>query len=106
MAPDAAVVVVDGMFLHRDRLRNARGRKVWDLSVWLQVPPEVSVRRLAERDGSPSEVDDPRIARYVEGQRPLHRAVPPGRTRRPGHRQHLIAAGRRPVALSRLVGRS
>lgn len=69
VAPDAAVVVVDGMFLHRDRLRNARGRKVWDLSVWLQVPPEVSVRRLAERDGSPSEVDDPRIARYVEGQR-------------------------------------
>ena len=69
VAPDAAVVVVDGMFLHRDRLRNARGRKVWDLSVWLQVPPEVSVRRLAERDGTPSEVDDPRIARYVEGQR-------------------------------------
>ncbi len=69
VAPDAAVVVVDGMFLHRDRLRNARGRKVWDLSVWLQGPAEVSVRRLAERDGSPSEVDDPRIARYVEGQR-------------------------------------
>ncbi|MFT3834296.1 MAG: uridine kinase [Micropruina sp.] len=69
VAPDAAVVVVDGLFLHRDRLRNARGRKVWDLSVWLDVPAEESVRRLAERDGSPSDVDDPRIRRYVEGQR-------------------------------------
>ncbi|MFT4217574.1 MAG: uridine kinase [Micropruina sp.] len=69
VAPDAAVVVVDGLFLHRDRLRNARGRKVWDLSVWLDVPFEESVRRLAQRDGSPSDVDDPRIRRYVEGQR-------------------------------------
>lgn len=69
VAPDAAVVVVDGLFLHRDRLRNARGRKIWDLSVWLDVPFEESVRRLAERDGSPSAVDDPRIRRYVEGQR-------------------------------------
>lgn len=69
VAPDAAVVVVDGLFLHHDRLRDARGRKVWDLSVWLDVPFEVSVARLAERDGSPSEVDDPRIRRYVDGQR-------------------------------------
>lgn len=69
VAPDAAVIVVDGMFLHRDRLRNALGRKIWDLSVWLDVPVEDAVRRLAERYGSPSEVGDPRIARYVEGQR-------------------------------------
>jgi len=69
VAPDHAVVVVDGMFLHRDRLRNARGRKVWDLSVWLDVPFEVSVHRLAERDGSPDDPSDERIARYVEGQR-------------------------------------
>ena len=48
----AGVVIVDGMFLHRNRLRNARGRKIWDLSVWLEVPFEVSVHRLAERDGS------------------------------------------------------
>lgn len=69
VAPDAAVVIVDGLFLHRNRLRNARGRKLWDLSVWLDVPFEVSVGRLAARDGSPSELDDPRIRRYVEGQR-------------------------------------
>ncbi|MFT4228359.1 uridine kinase [Micropruina sp.] len=69
VAPDAAVVIVDGMFLHHDRLRNERGRKVWDLSVWLDVPFEVSVRRLAQRDGTPSDVDDPRLVRYVAGQR-------------------------------------
>lgn len=69
VAPDAAVVIVDGMFLHHDRLRDERGRKVWDLSVWLDVPLEVSVRRLAERDGTPSDVDDPRLVRYVAGQR-------------------------------------
>lgn len=69
VAPDHAVVIVDGMFLHRNRLRNARGRKVWDLSVWLDVPFEVSVKRLARRDGSPDDPADARIARYVEGQR-------------------------------------
>lgn len=69
VAPDNAVVIVDGMFLHRNRLRNARGRKIWDLSVWLDVPFEVSVHRLAERDGSPDDPDDERLARYVEGQK-------------------------------------
>lgn len=69
VAPDQAVVIVEGMFLHRNRLRNARGRKVWDLSVWLDVPFEVSVKRLAERDGSPDDPSDERIARYVQGQR-------------------------------------
>lgn len=68
VAPDHAVTVVDGMFLHRDRLRNARGKKLWDLSVWLQVPFAVSVRRLAERDGTPADPADERNARYVAGQ--------------------------------------
>ncbi|MFT3862465.1 uridine kinase [Micropruina sp.] len=69
VAPDQAVVIVDGMFLHRNRLRNARGRKIWDLSVWLEVPFEVSVHRLAQRDGTPDDPNDQRIARYVEGQK-------------------------------------
>jgi len=68
VAPDHVVTVVDGMFLHRDRLRNARGKKIWDLSVWLEVPFPVSVARLAQRDGSPSDPSDQRIRRYVEGQ--------------------------------------
>ncbi|MFT4296487.1 MAG: uridine kinase [Micropruina sp.] len=69
VAPDTAVVVVDGMFLHCERFYDERGRKLWDFSVWLDVPCAESVRRLAERDGSPSDPDDPRIRRYVEGQR-------------------------------------
>ena len=69
VAPDQAVVIVDGMFLHGSRLLNPRGRKVWDLSVWLEVPFEVSVHRLAQRDGSPDDPSDERNARYVEGQR-------------------------------------
>lgn len=69
VAPDDAVIVVDGMFLHRNRLRTSRGRKVWDLSAWLEVPFEVSVHRLAGRDGTPDDPDDPSLRRYVEGQR-------------------------------------
>jgi len=68
VAPDQVVTVVDGMFLHRDRLRNARGKKIWDLSVWLEVPFAVSVARLAERDGTPPDPADPRNVRYVAGQ--------------------------------------
>jgi uridine kinase len=68
LAPDHAVVVVDGMFLHRDALRNARGKKIWDLSVWLEVPFDVSVPRMARRDGTPADPLDERNARYVKGQ--------------------------------------
>lgn len=62
--PPDAVVVVEGMFLHRDELA---GR--WDLSVFLAVPFEVSVRRLSERDGSHPDPAHPSMARYVQGQR-------------------------------------
>lgn len=62
--PAEAVVVVEGMFLHRDELRDA-----WDISVFLDVPFAVSVRRLAERDGTNPNPDDPSVHRYVEGQR-------------------------------------
>ena len=59
-----AVVVVEGMFLHRAELVGA-----WDVSVFLRVPFAVSVRRLAERDGSHPDPAHPSMARYVEGQR-------------------------------------
>ncbi len=68
VAPEPVVTVVDGMFLHRDRLRNARGRKIWDLSVWLEVPFSISVGRLAVRDGTPADPTDERNVRYVAGQ--------------------------------------
>lgn len=68
VAPDHAVVIVDGMFLHRDELRNVRGKKIWDLSVWLDVPFAVSVARLSALVGRPADPDDPANHRYVKGQ--------------------------------------
>jgi uridine kinase len=59
-----AVVIVEGMFLHRDELA---GR--WDLSVFLDVAFSVSLRRLADRDGSDPDPAHPSLFRYVEGQR-------------------------------------
>lgn len=59
-----AVVIVEGMFLHRDELLDT-----WDMSVFLDVPFAISVRRLAERDGTSSNPDDSSVRRYVEGQR-------------------------------------
>ena len=58
-APPPAIV--DGLFLHRDELRD-----LWDYSVFLSVPPEVSVARCFARDGPvrPDAGD-----RYAGGQR-------------------------------------
>ena len=67
-----AVVVVEGLFLHRPELEDS-----WDLSVFLDVPFEVSVARLAARDGSPDDPEHPAMRRYVEGQRIyLHECSP------------------------------
>jgi uridine kinase len=65
-AADDAILIVDGIFLHRDELV-AR----WDYSIWLEVPFEVSVKRCVAR-GDTIAADDPQapsIRRYVEGQR-------------------------------------
>ncbi|PWK85382.1 uridine kinase [Lentzea atacamensis] len=59
-----AILLVDGIFLHRDELVEH-----WDFSVFLSVDFAVSVARMAVRDGSPSDPGDPRNHRYVEGQR-------------------------------------
>lgn len=63
VAPDA-VVIVEGLFLHRDELV---GR--WDVSVFLDVPFSVSVGRMAARDGTDPDPAHPSVARYVDGQR-------------------------------------
>lgn len=55
-----SVVIVDGLFLHRPELA---GR--WDLSVFLDVPFEVTAQRMLERDGPPA----PGHERYVEAAR-------------------------------------
>lgn len=59
-----ALVIVDGIFLHRDEIRD-----VWDASIFLDVPFVESVRRLAVRDGSSSDPASAENVRYVEGQR-------------------------------------
>ena len=69
VAPDHAVVIIDGMFIHRDELCSSRKKKVWDLSVWLEVPFTESFHRMAERDHKVTDdPEDPRNARYYQGQ--------------------------------------
>ncbi|GEL94747.1 hypothetical protein CCO02nite_14050 [Cellulomonas composti] len=58
------VLLVDGIFLHRDELVDA-----WDLSVYLAVPTAVTYARMAVRDGCPADPADPANRRYVQGQR-------------------------------------
>lgn len=63
-AAPGSVVVIDGLFMHRDELAD-----LWDFSVFLDVPFEVSTRRLAQRDGSEPDMHHPSRQRYLEGQR-------------------------------------
>lgn len=71
-ADPGAVLVLDGLFLHRDELI-----EVWDLSVFLRVHFAVSVARLAARDGSHADPAHPSIARYVGGQQKYFAAAEP-----------------------------
>jgi len=64
VAPADAVLVVDGIFLHRDELAG-----VWDVSVFLDVPFAETFARMAVRDGCPADPGDEANRRYVEGQR-------------------------------------
>ncbi len=63
-APPGSVLVVDGLFLHRDELAG-----VWDVSVFLHAPFAVTVARMAIREGSHPDPTHPSVSRYVEGQR-------------------------------------
>lgn len=62
-AEAGAILILDGIFLHRPELRG-----FWDVSVWLEVPFEISVARMARRDGSSPNPEAERNRRYVEGQ--------------------------------------
>lgn len=62
--PPQAVVVIEGMFLHRDELR-----AWWDMSIFLDVPFSVTVSRMAKRDGAPPDPEHPSWSRYLQGQR-------------------------------------
>jgi uridine kinase len=63
MAPEGAVVVVDGLFLHRAELEG-----YFEFTVFVDVPFEVSAARMAVRDGSPPDPAHPELRRYVEAQ--------------------------------------
>jgi uridine kinase len=63
-AAPGAVLVLDGLFLHRDELAGA-----WELSVFLDVGFDETARRMAARDGSPADPEHPSLARYVLAQR-------------------------------------
>ncbi|GAA4605248.1 uridine kinase [Actinoplanes octamycinicus] len=63
-AAPGTVLIVDGLFLHRDEIG-----QVWDLSVFLDVPFRETARRMAERDGTEPDPDHPSMRRYVEAQR-------------------------------------
>jgi len=66
------VVVLDGLFLHRDELASR-----WDLSLWLEAPFAITAARMAVRDGSPADPSHPAMRRYVEGQRLYFAACSP-----------------------------
>lgn len=61
--PDA-ILVLDGLFLHRPELHDR-----WDFSVFLRVDFTTSVPRMAGRDGSSPDPGDASNHRYVEGQK-------------------------------------
>jgi len=62
VAPPDALVLVEGVFLHRDELAG-----YWDVSLWLDVTPDEAARRMVARDGL--RPGDPRLARYAGAQR-------------------------------------
>ena len=59
-----SVVIVDGIFLHRDELVS-----YWDYSIWLDVPFEVSTPRGAARGYGNADPSHASNRRYIEGQR-------------------------------------
>lgn len=63
-APAGAVLVLDGLFLHRDELAGC-----FELTLWLEVPFEVTCARMAVRDGTDPDPAHPSVARYVGAQR-------------------------------------
>ncbi|WP_284977599.1 uridine kinase [Arthrobacter sp. fls2-241-R2A-200] len=57
-APNDALVLVEGMFLHRDELLDH-----WDYSAFLDVPFAETARRMSLRDGSSPDPEDPSMRR-------------------------------------------
>jgi uridine kinase len=75
VVPEHGVLVVDGVFAQRDELRDC-----WDLVVWLEAGDEERVRRRADRDGVPADVDHPDQQRYLDAQAIYRAAADPVRS--------------------------
>jgi uridine kinase len=71
-AAENAVVIVEGMFLHRDELVGC-----WDYSCFLDVPFTETARRMSVRDGSHPDPEHQSMRRYVGGQRLYFEAAQP-----------------------------
>ena len=71
-APAGAILIVDGLFLHRDELADA-----WDLSIFLDVPFDITTKRMAQRDGTNPDPTHPSVSRYVEAQHLYFKACNP-----------------------------
>lgn len=71
-APSDAVLVVDGIFLHRPELR-----ELWHWSVWLEAPMNVRYARMAVRDGSDPDPFAESNRRYRVGQELYRREAEP-----------------------------
>ena len=63
-APAGSVVLVDGLFLQRAELEGC-----FDFAIWLDVPFEETAARMAQRDGTSPDPEDPSMQRYVGAQR-------------------------------------
>lgn len=72
VAADGAIVLVEGLFLHRDELA---GR--WDYSIFLDVPFGITAQRMNLRDGTNADPEHPSMNRYVGGQRLYFAAAKP-----------------------------
>jgi uridine kinase len=62
-AYDGTILIVDGLFLNRDELR-----QYWDVSIFLAVSFDIAIERCARRDGSARGAADPSNRRYVVGE--------------------------------------
>lgn len=61
-APRDAVLIVDGIFLHRPELRG-----IWHWSVWLDAPLDIRYERMARRDGTDPDPAAASHRRYRDG---------------------------------------
>lgn len=74
VGPPGVVLVLDGLFLHRDELHD-----LWELSVFLDVPFDVTAARMAARDGSNPDRHHPSMCRYVDAQRTYFKSCTPAK---------------------------